>query len=307
MALIEIGAGSVQSWECDSNGHFNVQYYVGRAAESLAVLGVHLGIGPRHGAEHGEQLRALDHHVRFLREMRPGAPFILLGGIVGTEAERLTVYQELRNTASGEVCAAFVTEAALLKMTTGARRTLPREVIRGAAPLAVSVPEHGRPKGLVRDAPRPPPRLDETERLGLVTIHEGVVAAAECDEHGWLTTRGYMARVSDGVPNLVARTRGDDRSSQKDDRLGGAALEYRFVYRAVPRTGDVLVLRSGVKAVGGKTTTWTHWMFDRESGACVATAESVVVTLDLATRKAVEIPPEARRRLERHVVPGITV
>ena len=33
-------------------------------------------------------------------------------------------------------------------------------------------------------------------------------------------------------------------------------------------------VRSGLKAVGSKTTTWAHWLFDGESGAAVAAAEA---------------------------------
>ncbi len=73
------------------------------------------------------------------------------------------------------------------------------------------------------------------------------------------------------------------------------------------REGDVLVLKSGLKSVGQKTYIWCHWLFDAESGACFATAEAVAVAMDLATRKAIEIPPDMRKMLEALVIPDLGV
>jgi acyl-CoA thioester hydrolase len=67
------------------------------------------------------------------------------------------------------------------------------------------------------------------------------------------------------------------------------------------------VVRSGLKAVGSKTTTWAHWLFDGESGAAVAAAEAVGVSFDLATRKAIGMEEEIRHALEELVVPGLSV
>ncbi len=303
--MIEIGAGSVQSWECDAMGHLNVQHYIGRAVESLASLGVALGLGPAYGRAQGAELVATDHHIRFLREMRPGAPFIITGGVVDTGKDQLRLYQEMRNTATGVISATFITEVALFDRVTRERRPLPASVAARAASLGVAVPEHGAPRGLVRTAPRPRPSWEEADRLGLVLTQQGAVGAGDCDGRGFLLTRAYMGRVSDAIPNLLARLRGEDRSH--DDKTGGAALEYRFVYHATPREGDVLALRSGVKALGEKTMIWIHWLFDRETGQAVATAEAVAVTLDLVARKAVAMTDTARRAMERHLVPSLSV
>jgi acyl-CoA thioester hydrolase len=89
--------------------------------------------------------------------------------------------------------------------------------------------------------------------------------------------------------------------------VGGAALEYRFVYRRYPRMGDILTLRSGLKNVGPKTYTWCHWLFDLETGEAVATAEAVAIALDLTTRKAIPIPEEMRTNLESLVIEGLGV
>jgi acyl-CoA thioester hydrolase len=82
-------------------------------------------------------------------------------------------------------------------------------------------------------------------------------------------------------------------------------LEYRLVYLQPMRMGDLLIIRSGLRALGEKTTTWTHLLHDGVTGAPVAAAEAVGVSFDLKARKAVVIPPERRRMLEGLLVPGL--
>ena len=116
---------------------------------------------------------------------------------------------------------------------------------------------------------------------------------------------GVIARIWDGVPNSPARdVRPEGRPGGK---IGSAALEYRLVYHRPVRVGDLLTVRSGLKAVGGKTTTWAHWLFDGESGRAVAAAEAVAVSFDLGTRKAVGMDEAVRRALEDLVVSGLSV
>jgi acyl-CoA thioester hydrolase len=301
--MIEIGLGSVQTTECDVMRHMNVQHYVARAVDSLPALAIAWGFGPRQARALDVELAATDHHIRFLKELRPGAPFVILGGVLGVEGDRLRLYQEMRNTFSGEVAATIITEAALVDAETRGRLPLPAELATRAAAAIVALPEHGAPKGLDRAPPRKRPDWAEADRLGLALTQQGAVAAHECDGRKLLSTRAVMARVSDAIPNVIARMSGRDRSAVG---FGGAALEYRIVYHATPRLGDVLALRSGVGAIGAKTFRWGHWLFDRETGEAVATSAAIVVSFDLATRKAIPVGEETRRGLEKWLVPELS-
>jgi acyl-CoA thioester hydrolase len=133
----------------------------------------------------------------------------------------------------------------------------------------------------------------------------GSVQAIDCDEHGLMSADGIIARIWDGVPNSPAR--GVRRENRTSDKVGSAALEYRIVYHRPVRVGDLLTVHSGLKAVGSKTTTWAHWIFDGGSGMAVAAAEAVGVSFDLTTRKAMDMEEEVRRALEELVVPGLSV
>ncbi len=301
--MIDVARSSVQTWQSDQMGHMNVQFYMEHATQGLAALGVHLGLGPRFVAAEQARLIARDHHVRFLREQRPGAPFTIRAGILGVTDFGLRVYEEMWNTVSGEVAATFAADVELLDEDSREVKPLPAKAKAAAKNLIVELPAHGAPRGLTLYAPRPAPKLADAKQL--VFTWQGEIQPEQCDTQGYLIARHFMGIVSDSIPNLLGQLQGDDRS--KNARVGGAALEYRFHYHRFPRAGDVLTLRSGLKEVGPKTYVWCHWLFDLERGDAIATAEAVAIALDLEARKAIPIPEDMRRKLEEHVVPGLSV
>ena len=304
--MIEIGMGSVQVGECDVMGHMNVRHYVSRALDALAWLGLELGLGPAYAREHGAGLVPADQHIRFARELPAGTPFSIHGGVVHRRGETLRLYQEIRNAAAdGAVAATVVTDAVLADTRTGAPRPLPPGIADAAAPLRALVPDYAAPRGLRFEPPREPLSLERAAELGLAQTYKGSVQAAECAGHGLMRADGVIARIWDGVPN--SPTRDVRPAGQPSGKIGSAALEYRLVYHRPVRAGDLLTVRSGLKAVGGKTTTWAHWLFDGESGRAVAAAEAVAVSFDLTTRKAVGMGEEAQRALEGLIVPGLAV
>jgi acyl-CoA thioester hydrolase len=302
--MIEIGLGSVQSWECDVMGHLNVQHYVARAVDSIPALLLAAGIGPRAARARGIDVAVADQHIRFLKELRPGAPFTLWGGFLELGGDRLRLYQEIRHTLSGEVVATLASTLVATATADGAPATLPDAFLERAGQMIVPLPDHAAPKGLVLTPPRPRPSWGEADRLGLILTQQSAVAPQDCDRSGRMTTRAVIGRVSDAVPNIIVKTRGVDRSQSG---FGGAALEYRLVYHERPREGDLLALRSGIRSLGVKTLIWGHWLFDRETGTAVATSEAVAVSFDLAERKAVAIDDATRAALARHLVPELSV
>ncbi|MBU6443804.1 MAG: thioesterase [Alphaproteobacteria bacterium] len=304
--MIELARSSVQTWECDQMGHMNVQFYVEKSCDALAALGARVGLGPRALARQGLKLEPAEQHIRFLRELRPGAPYFVRGGAVKAEVRALTAYSELVMTGSDTVSASFRTTARLRDARDGAQVSFDDGARAMATHFAAAIPEHGAPRGLVLAPAREPAlTLAEADAMKLAPTYQGVVRGSECDEQGEMLTRFFMARVSDAIPNLLILTSGHDRGGGSP--IGGAALEYRFIYRRRPRAGEIICVRSGLKAVGGKTYVWAHWLFDWETGEALASAEAVAVAMDLSTRKAIALPDDFRARLDSLVIEGLTV
>ena len=302
--LIETVRSSVQTWECDQMGHMNVQFYVAREVEGIAALSGALGLRPRATGISQATLIPHDQHIRFHRELRPGAPYVMHGGVLQARSEGVVLMQEMKHAQTGDTAATFVTYAQWSDIEYRSGLPLPAIAIAKSDELSVELLPQAAPRGLELYAPRPEPTLAEAQAMGMKTTRRRLVTDELCDAQGFMRVQNYMGSISDAIPNLLAQTTGKSRDS---GTTGGAALEYRFIYRKPAQEGDLMVVMSGLKSVGQKTYVWCHWLFDTDTGECIATAEAVAVSLDLVQRKAMDIPPGMRETLNALVIDGLSV
>ncbi|MCC5859236.1 MAG: acyl-ACP thioesterase [Ectothiorhodospiraceae bacterium] len=300
--MIEAYRNSVRIWECDDMGHMNIQFYVDKATGALEVLSRRLGLPASDPGQAGPRLVVREHHIRFLREQLPGAPIVIHAGVLDTDGDQMRIYFEMRNPATEQVAATLVARTELADPERGVQ-PLPPELRERAEALRTELPEHGAPRGLELDPPRKPLTLREADEWGLLATYLTPLEPQLVDSQGYMFTRGYIGVISDSIPNFLSHMGNWDRSGS---RIGGAALEYRVVYRQRARQGCVLALRTGLRHVGPKAYTFCHWLFDNDTGQAVASAEAVAVMFDLEARRAIAIPEERRGPLERLVVPGLS-
>lgn len=306
--MMDVYRSSVQTWECDQMGHLNVQFYVEKSVEGLEALAQAIGLGPAYARQHDTGFVPVDHHLRFHRELRPGTPMTMRAGVLDVREHSLRVVQELFNMADNTLAATMILDAGFVSRATLKPHVIPVAAREAAESVKVELPDEASPRGITMVVPRQNPTLADAEELGMLTTFQGSVKRHECDAYGRLQVRQYMGRVSDAIPTLLAQSRepgiaGDVRGSN----IGGAALEYRMVHRKAAEDGDVLCLKTGLRHVGNKTYSWCHWLFDVDSGDAVMTAEAVAISFDLAARKAIDIPPDRRARLEALVIAGLSV
>jgi acyl-CoA thioester hydrolase len=300
--MIEVLRSGVNTWECDQMGHMNVRHYFACANRGLALLALELGLSPSSLRTHARALRARDQHVRFVRELRPGVYYTLRAGLIAVSRERLNVYAQMEVLHTGEVAASMLSEVALLDLASGHELPFPEQVLERAQSLMAPVPDAYAPRGLARDVPRPPPRREEALARGMYGAYLSPVTAEDVDASGAMTEAAFMARVSDGIGHYFQAL-----SGPRSQGIGGAALEYRYIFHARPQVGDIIEVRSALKGLGNKTSHICHWIFDVESGRCVATSEAVAVSFDLTTRKAIAIPDDVRTHLEARVMSDLSV
>jgi acyl-CoA thioester hydrolase len=302
---IECGRNSVQTWDCDQMGHMNVQFYVQRAEDAAAHLALHLGLGPAVAREANARLIPSAHHMRFHRELRPGAPYRLTAAPIAASETSVKIGVLMRGP-DDNICFTLAGDYHWGDIDSRAVLDLPEDAFASIRGALTDLPPEATPRGMALDPPRARPSLPEAKSLGLITALLGEVLPEHCDGSGHLRVRDYMGRVSDAIPNLLLRTTGRDRSAETASRIGGAALEYRFVYRKPARAGDLISVRSGVKSIGPKTYNWVHWILNEETGEALATAEAVAVAMDLDSRKAIPIPDALRAVLMPLIVPGLS-
>jgi acyl-CoA thioester hydrolase len=138
---------------------------------------------------------------------------------------------------------------------------------------------------------------------GARQIGLGIVPPEHMDVHGRMRAPWIIGRISDSIPGLMHAWRSRVAKAAGDIRMGAAVLEYRLIYRAWPKAGDLFEVRSALGSAKGKTHSLVHWVLDPVSGKPWATAEAVAITFDLDKRKAIETPPELIEDLKR-VAPG---
>lgn len=292
---------SVNTWDTDHMGHMNVRRYADRASDGLLVLLLQLGCVPRCPTD-GRIVRPRDQHMRFIRELRSGQGFTIRAG-VASDAPALVAYEEMR-TVHDEVAATIVTELSLFEPGSGASAPWPAALRDAAQSVRCEVPQYAAVRGVTAHPSRRRPSREHAVTLGMLPGFLGPVLAEDCDAGGVMHEATCMARIADGIPHFFGHLRG---RRERPPGLGGAALEYRFVFHTWPRANDVIEVMSGLSAVSAKTMQVTHYVFDVASGECVTGAQAVVAWFDLTTRKAVAAPDDVREYLLTRVIDGLSL
>ncbi len=253
-------------------GHMNVRHYLAKAEDALAIL----------LAAHGVAARPpVTQHIRYHRETRAGTPLLIRGGFLCAGAAP-SAYFEFVSPADGVI-----------------RATLIADLAAGPAIEAacIDLPAHGAPRGLSAAPAAGGASLTGADAAGLTEIYRGIVRAEQLDGDGVLRPHQVIGMISDGVAHLMMRITPGRGQGPLDGGIGGAALEQRLHFFALPLLGDIVTVRSGVISAGDKTMRFVHWLLDARSGAVCATCEVVAVAFDLTARRAVPVSPEVRARI----------
>ena len=306
---VEIWRGGVNTWECDEMGHMNVRFYVTRAMEGLAGLAAQLGLPHAFTPGAGATLLVRDQHIRFLREVHPGAALHMTGGVIEMGEEEARLLQLLIHSRTGEIAATFQTTVAHVTPGEGRAFPWPRRTLELAEALKVEVPKEAQARSIALGPVESRASLERADELGLIRIALGAVGRTDVDIFGRMGVEQFIGRVSDGIPSLVGafRTTVAEKAPQKPGRVGGAVLEYRLVFLDWPRAGDRVEIRSGLAGVDARTQRLMHWMVDPDTGKAWGTSEAIAITFDLDARKIVAISEEAQADLAAHVTEGLTL
>lgn len=304
---VEVWRGGVNTWDCDEMGHMNVRHYVVRAGEALAGLACELGMPEAFSPRAGATLLVREHHIRFLREAKPGAALHMTGGVVSIGEDEAWLLLQLIHSRTGEPAATFQVRVA---HTTRAGRLFPwpKRVREAAKALAMEVPPHVAARSVSLEPVEPTAGLARAEALGMVRTGRGVIDTTQVDAFGRMRAEQFIGRVSDGVGGVVGPIREAVTAALGEaapKRLGGAVLEYRMLYLDWPRAGDHVALRSGLAGVDGRTQRLVHWLLDPVSGKAWGTSEAVAVNFDLDTRKIAPISEAAQAAMRPRIVDGL--
>jgi acyl-CoA thioester hydrolase len=286
--LIPTFTTAVNTWQCDENDHLNVQFYTEFGHEASAHLLAELGLGPRAQRAAGLDIRPADDHVRYLREFRVVDPVAAFSGPVEVGERHLIAYHEIRNPSDNTI-------ASTVRRRIVCDRSWPtafRERTEGAL---VELPITARPRSVGKLA-LPDLSLDDAARCGLIEVGRSVITPAECDEKGEFLPHHQFGRYSDGAPFLWNHL-GFDRAAMQERQEGSVVVEMLNHYRRALGAGDLLVVMSGLASFTDKVLTFTHFLFEAETGTLAACAEAVGMKFDQKSRKIMTFSKEDQLRL----------
>jgi len=288
--------GSVNAWECDQMGHMNVQFYLHRAAEADRQVFAAIGLPPGALRGMGAAIRPLRYHIQFRRELHSGAATAMRSGLRRAGPDHLDLVHQLVNTETGEVSAVIEARVGLADAADGRTALpVPADALERAAQIAADfagpaeLPDQTGP----RMPQAPAPNMFETGRAS--------VDSWECDEHGRLAMRFYMAAFSSAAGSLYLQDDGSAAAEQARS-LGSAALDYIITFRKPLKAGSAYHIRTGFLELREKTWRFCHHLIDSGSRETVATAEIVAVMFDKASRKSVLLPDAVRRAFTERLI-----
>ncbi len=297
--------GSVNAWECDEGGHLNVRFHLERAMIGLAHMAHALDMPRAFTPSAGATLAPLEAHIRFLKEALPGAPLSMHGGVLDMSDAEARICLDMRH-ADGAPASVFTLRVA--HASTRDFKPFPWSSRTREAALAIMCPPPAHALARSIDLARAPREasLELAKALGARRIGATLVTPDQCDAFGRLRGDHLMGRVSDSVPNLLVQWRRDladaMAASGANVQPAGAVVEARLIFRAWPRAGDLIEVRTGIAEIADKTLRLVHWLLDPASGQAWASLEVIALTFDALTRKAITPAPEARARVQHLVL-----
>ena len=287
---------SVEAYEIDNMGHMNVQFYVQHALNACELFFRDENlIQSRQSFSQVFKLEKL--FIRYLREQTLGVPFSISVNYLSVGMSKIVIFLEMKNLLINDVSAAFVFSFRLHRLEEKKKRTI--STIIGELPSSpLNVPLYGQKKGLSGLASMDLSYSEIKKLPKLLDPYYGMVTSKIPSIAEEISAADYMGIISKAVPHLLLQ--GDH--SIAETNVGGAALEYEFRFKKFVSSGSGVFMKSGLRQINTKTYTWTHWLIEAATTEILAVADSVIITMDLRTRKAIQMPKRMWEELHKILV-----
>jgi acyl-CoA thioesterase FadM len=279
MAWVETCRSVVSPWECDVTEHFTIACYFDRLADAAVTTVENLGL--RDIAD--PALRRFD--VRFVRELRAGASFHILSAPVALDETAVRFGHQVIDSADGEVTA-WAEET-----LDHPAAPLPRD-LRDAIGARLSV----WPGPAVERRPEP-----ATIEQFIPTVRDRI-KPMDLASGGRLALSGFVHRFTAGSIQALAAI-GATSSYMKTERRGYSTFELALQVSGSPRSGDPVLVETGIVHLGNSSIRFVHRMCDPATGAEYARLGQFGVQLDLDARRPAALPERLRAAATRLLVP----
>ena len=268
----------VNTWECDENAHWNVQFYF-RAFEQAARIALSQS-GP---GDYPEQT-GLVRHVRFHSELRSATPVVIRTGRLEGQLSTSVLVHFLACSETGRLAATALDHlpgwvADLPLVSDGEASAAAPRGVKGGLDIAVDA------VSLVRSG-------------HAIDSHYSVLATHEVGPSGIMLSSAIVSRLTDAAPHVWEHA-GIGQSFLARSGYGRVAVEMKITWLGKACAGDPLRLASWIADMNEKTFLICHQLDLITTGAPVAAAAVRCLVMNLETRRAVPVPQAALQSFER--------
>ena len=279
-AWIETGRSVVSPWECDVTEHFTIAYYFDRLADAALTAIENLGLRELPSRPFPRRF-----DVRFVRELRAGASFHILSGLVGLDDSSVRLGHQIVDSADGEVTA-WVEE----KLDHGVAR-LPHEFL-----------EVIRRRLLPWPGPAVERRPEPASTQGFIATVRDRIKPTDLSSDGKLALWALVHRFTAGSIQALAAI-GATSPYMHSERRGYSTFELALEITRSPQLGDPVLVKTGIAHLGSSSIRFIHHMSDPANGTEYARLGQFGVQLDLDTRRPAALPERLRAAATRMLVP----
>lgn len=269
---IETYRGVVNAWECDIVEHFTIAYYFERFADAtrnfLELIGEDETLGPVVGP--GRL------YTTFAQELRAGAGFHILTGVVAVDEGSLQLGHQVINSASAQTVS-WVMET--LPLPTSASPDLRRRL---------------EAQGSAWPGPEVPQPAAQRAGQGAITARNRL-KPWELGEDGTMALAAHVHRFSSAGMQFLSSI-GMTGEYMHQNRRGFSTLALDLRLAATAKVGDRIDVRTSIAHLGNTSLSYLHRM-NRADGREIASLLQVGVHLDLDARRPTAIPPAIREAI----------
>lgn len=129
----------------------------------------------------------------------------------------------------------------------------------------------------------------------MIETYRGCAYPDQMDHMGHMNVRWYVAKFDEASWQLFSAI-GLSNRTMIERGCGMAAVEQTLRYSAEVHAGDVLLVRSVVRAVTRQTLRFEHHMTNLETEQEVSHCRTIAVHLNLQTRRPTPLPDSVRTR-----------
>jgi len=278
----------VNRWECDENDHLNVQFYFSRFEEADRQFRLLTGLNET--LVGARRVR----HARFHSELRTGDLITVQSSIAFDGPHMLTVIHEMRDGSTGELAATALDG---YEPSANSVKTLRQRFKNFQTPMI----DDAAPRGIPAGPANSKISLAALESKGARIAYRGTVLPRDVGADGKADDRFALSCCTDGVAHVWQRTP-MTHAYLTENGLGRVAVEMKLTWVTPLKVGDTMIVISGFTGVGSKTFSMRHHLFESRTSRLVAVLDVVALTMDLANRTAIELPPEAHQGINKMLI-----